>query len=369
MRRAVCIWRGHRFISSFDLGTKRELNEYHQNQICAHHHFPECRLPANADGLRWRRRRVNAGRRYTGIDAIADYSKQFDPGGEQRICCKWLDWQFVDWRQFAVDRRERRRHAPRRRHADARVVQALLRQWRPGPADRRLHHHHSGLRRRGGTIAVNGTIAGTNGPTNGDKFSVTASNCVEDGATINGTLAMAFSNVSGNLFGAGAGAATMDLTFTDFSVAEGTTSATVAGDMKLVMSQTSAGNVNLAISGTSLQSVERKAGVKISDFRLSNYTATVAGSGSTFSVSANYGLAGTFGSLGQVSVTVNTLQPFVVGASGVPSAGSLIVNGAASSVTATVVPANKVRLDYSAKGDGVITQTNTIDWATFVVSL
>jgi hypothetical protein len=218
----------------------------------------------------------------------------------------------------------------------------------------------------GGSISVSGTFGGTNGPINGDKASVTASHCVEAGVTINGTLTMAFSNVSGDVFGSGAGAATMDLTFTGFSVADGTISDTVTGDMRLMMSQTAAGNVNLAISGTSLQSVELKAGVKVSDFRLSDYTAAVAGSGTTFSVSANYGLTGTLGSLGQVSFTVKTLQPFVSNNSSLPSAGSLIVYGAASSVTATVVPANKVRLDYSAKGDGVITQTNTVDWATFV---
>ncbi|WLI90646.1 hypothetical protein Q4S45_05875 [Massilia sp. R2A-15] len=221
----------------------------------------------------------------------------------------------------------------------------------------------------GGTITVSGTAAGSNGPANGDKFSITANNCVEAGTTMNGAISMTFSNISGNLFGTGAGAATMDMTFTDFTVAEGTTSATVAGDMKLVMSQTAAGTVSLAISGTSLQSIERKGGVKVSDFRLSNYTATVSGSGNTFSVSTNYALTGTFGSLGQLSVTVSTLQPFVVGDSGVPSSGSMIINGAASSVTATVVPGNKVRLDYSAKGDGVITQTNTIAWTAFVASL
>lgn len=220
----------------------------------------------------------------------------------------------------------------------------------------------------GGTIAVSGTTAGTSGPANGDKLNMTASHCIESGMTIDGTLAMTFSNVSGNVFGSGAGAATIDMTFTNFSVAEGTTSDTVTGDMKLVMSQTAAGNVNLAISGTSLQSVELKAGAKVSDFRISDYTAAIAGSGNIFSVSANYAVAGTFGSLGQVSYTVKTLQPFVAGASGVPSAGSMIVNGAASSVTATIVPASKVRLDYSAKGDGVITQTNTVDWATFAVS-
>jgi hypothetical protein len=48
-----------------------------------------------------------------------------------------------------------------------------------------------------------------------------------------------------------------------------------------------------------------------------------------------------------------------------PTSGSLIVNGAGSSVTATVV-SNGVRLDYSAKGDGVVTQTSTLSWSDFL---
>lgn len=220
----------------------------------------------------------------------------------------------------------------------------------------------------GGTIAVTGIPPGSSGPANGDKISVTASHCVEGGTTTDGTLAMTFSNLSGNVFGSGAGTATMDMTFTNFSVVEGATTDTVSGDMKLAASQTAAGYLTLAISGASLQSVELKAGAKVSDVRMSDYTATIAGSGDIFSVSASYAMSGTMGSLGQVNYTVRTLQPFTVGASGVPSAGSMIVNGAASSVTATVVPANKVRLDYSAKGDGVITQTTTVDWATFAVN-
>ena len=220
----------------------------------------------------------------------------------------------------------------------------------------------------GGSIAVTGLKPGSTGPANGDKISVTASHCVENGTTADGTLAMTFSNISGDLFGAGAGAATIDITFTNFSVVDGATTDTASGDMKLVASQTAAGYMTLAISGTALQTAELKAGAKVSDLRMSDYTATVTGSGTTFSVSASYAMSGTLASIGQVSYTVRTLQPFSAGASGVPSAGSLIVNGAASSVTATVVPGGKVQLDYSAKGDTVITQTNTVDWATFAVN-
>jgi hypothetical protein len=52
-----------------------------------------------------------------------------------------------------------------------------------------------------------------------------------------------------------------------------------------------------------------------------------------------------------------------------PGSGSLIVNGAASSVTVTALNASSVRLDYSAKGDGVITQSTTLSWADFAASL
>jgi hypothetical protein len=52
-----------------------------------------------------------------------------------------------------------------------------------------------------------------------------------------------------------------------------------------------------------------------------------------------------------------------------PASGSSIVNGAASSVTITAVDASQVRLDYSAMGDGVITQSTDLDWPSFLATL
>jgi hypothetical protein len=66
---------------------------------------------------------------------------------------------------------------------------------------------------------------------------------------------------------------------------------------------------------------------------------------------------------------VKSVQPFVSVGTGMPGSGSLIVNGNASSVTVTALGAGGVRLDYSAKGDGVITQTTTLSWADFNASL
>jgi hypothetical protein len=66
---------------------------------------------------------------------------------------------------------------------------------------------------------------------------------------------------------------------------------------------------------------------------------------------------------------VKSLQPFVSTGTAMPGSGSLIVNGAASSVTVTALSASSVRLDYSAKGDGVITKSTTLSWAEFIASL
>lgn len=220
----------------------------------------------------------------------------------------------------------------------------------------------------GGNFTVSVTSDRPNGPINGDNLSFTASHCIEAGATIDGAFTMLFSNVTGNLSGSGAGTATINVAFNGLSVTEGAIADTVTGDMTLMLSQSSSGNVDMAIRGTSLQMVELNAGVKVLDLRIVDYTADVANSDGASSVSANYTLTSTSGTSGQASLTVKTLQPFVSGYSSLPSAGSLIVYGTASSVTATVVPANKVRMDYSAKGDGMISQTKTLDWATFIAS-
>jgi hypothetical protein len=47
----------------------------------------------------------------------------------------------------------------------------------------------------------------------------------------------------------------------------------------------------------------------------------------------------------------------------------MLVTGAASSVTITAVDARSVRLDLSARGDSVVTETRTVSWPEFQQSL
>jgi hypothetical protein len=136
--------------------------------------------------------------------------------------------------------------------------------------------------------------------------------------------------------------------------------------MKIAINQTSPSSNSVAVSGKSLQTSESTAGAQVATRTLTDYSGTGTTQGTTFTGAANYSMSGSTRALGQFAYSVKDLKPFVSIDGGFPTTGSLIVNGASSSVTMTVVDATRVRLDYSAKGDGVITETSTVDWASFV---
>lgn len=218
----------------------------------------------------------------------------------------------------------------------------------------------------GGTVTIDATLKNENMFSNGDTLAITAKNCVEDGDALNGSVSIAISGVSGDLVNTNAGSATLDTRFTAFSVASGSTTDVLNGDMKIGVTAKSASDLSLTISGSSLQASEQKSGATVANRTLTAYSVTGSVQGSTVTAAANFTVAGSANGLGQFSYTVKNLQPFTSTiTSDLPTAGALIVNGNASSVTATVV-SNGVRVDYSAKGDGVITQSNTLTWADFL---
>jgi hypothetical protein len=139
--------------------------------------------------------------------------------------------------------------------------------------------------------------------------------------------------------------------------------------MKISVNATSATDLDLTISGNSLQVTEQHAGTTVATRTLTGYSMTGGIHGGTkVTASVNFAVSGNADGLGQFAYKVQSLEPFVsTTTDDLPTSGSFIVNGAASSVTATVVPTG-VRLDYSAKGDGVITQTSTVSWSGFLGS-
>ena len=217
----------------------------------------------------------------------------------------------------------------------------------------------------GGTVTIDATLHNQNTLSNGDTLTITAFNCTEDGSTMNGKLSITVSGVSGDVINSTTGAVTLDTRFNNFSVATGSTADTLNGDMKIGMTATSSVDATVTISGASLLATEQRSGATVATRTLTAYSVNGSVHGSTVSVAADFSVSGNANGLGQFTYTVHNLQPFVTTTAGMPTSGSLIVNGAGSSVTATVV-ANGVRVDYSAKGDGVITQTSTLSWSDFL---
>jgi len=221
----------------------------------------------------------------------------------------------------------------------------------------------------GGTVTIDANLSNAQKFSNGDTMSLTARNCIEDGNTLNGSVSITIGNVSGDLMNTWVGSVTMDSRFTSFSIVSGAESATLNGDMKIGLSSTSQSSQSLSISGNSLQTTEQRSGAAAVNMTLSAYSMTGSINGSTVSAAANFTVAGNANGLGQFAYTVKNLQPFVGTTTGMPSSGAMIINGAASSVTVTALNNSSVRLDYSAKGDGVITQTTTLSWAEFVAAM
>jgi hypothetical protein len=219
----------------------------------------------------------------------------------------------------------------------------------------------------GGTVSIDATLRSQNTLSNGDTLTMTAFNCLESGTTMNGALSITVSGVSGDVINSTTGAVTLDTRFNNFKVASGSTANTLNGDMKIGLTATSATDATVAISGASLVATEQRSGATVATWTLTAYSVAVGVHGATVSSAANFSVAGNANGLGQFAYTIKNLQPFVGTTTGMPTAGSLIVNGAGSSVTATVVP-NGVRVDYSAKGDGVVTQTSTLSWSDFLAA-
>jgi hypothetical protein len=219
----------------------------------------------------------------------------------------------------------------------------------------------------GGTLVIDGTLRNPDTFSNGDTISISASNCSEDGEVVNGGFSVTFSGVTGDLANSSIGAATLNTQFRSFSVTSGGKTSIMNGDMKIAVTNTSATQSKADVSGTSLQAIEQKAGTTLTTLTMANYNMYSSTNGLTKSNSATFSLTGNSTGLGKFGYSVRSLQAFVT--TGIfPSSGALVVNGATSSLTVTALSASSVRVDYSAKGDGVVTHTKTLSWLEFAGS-
>lgn len=193
----------------------------------------------------------------------------------------------------------------------------------------------------------------------GDSFSMTFSNCVEMGATINGSLAMSSFIITGNPdvdIAWNMGAA---FTFTALTMNDGVDSVRVDGGMNFSIATLNSDDFEVDINGTSLAYLEGGYTTTLSDYSFSYAEELSSGL-----YSMEYAGIVNIGSLsGRVSFT--TTVPFT--GSNIledwPTAGTLMISGAnASTSSLEALGGDTVRLSIDANGDGGVDQTIDTTW-------
>lgn len=221
----------------------------------------------------------------------------------------------------------------------------------------------------GGSLTIEANLRNQQTVSNGDTMVIVANRCIEDGDIASGTMRATFSDISGDVLNSWVWSATLDTRYDNFSVTSGNESATVNGDMKIAVNQTSSTSSSVTVSGRSLQTTEQRSGTTIATRTLSDFSMTGSTRGLTITSAANFTMSGNTSALGQFSYTVRNVQPFVSFGGSLPNSGALIVNGASTAVTLTVAGTNSVRLDLSDKASGAITQTNTLSWTELLLAM
>lgn len=218
----------------------------------------------------------------------------------------------------------------------------------------------------GGSVTIDESSASSAVLTAGDRLTLTFINCKEPNLPLlNGAATFRVTSVSGNpsttTYSLGLG-----VVFDNFVLADGTEALTIKGDLAIAASQNGTNSVSIGIFGTSLAVTTSVAGTTTETYLLSSYSLTGTEANGVISMSGKYTMSGSSATLGSYAYNVETLQPLVMSSSGsYPTSGSLIVRGSPATVTVTAVNATSVRIDYSDKGDGVVSSTNTMTWSAF----
>lgn len=194
----------------------------------------------------------------------------------------------------------------------------------------------------------------------GDTATLVFTNCVEAGATMNGSVGLTNVSVTGDPNMA-TGTLSLGSTFTlnNFSVVDGADTFTTNGAFNLTISLDQAHvNATTAISGTSLGIVRNGVNLTLTDF-----SATLTDNLSTDAFT--YQSKGTVNSSRlNGAVTFDTLTPFHGTGSDFPSGGVFKAVGAnGTSVTLTTVDNTRVTLGIDANGDGQVDSTLDRTWA------
>lgn len=217
----------------------------------------------------------------------------------------------------------------------------------------------------GGTMKVSISADSLDSMQPGDVATLEASNCGVSGMKINGGLMLTLKEGSAASALNGAPHSVMQYRFTSLSLASETEKALMDGDMTARYDQSSTGDITVVLSGDSFRTRLERDGALVMDHTMLGFESSAVATTTGRTASRNYMLSTSSPSFRDLYVGVKTITPLVYGAGDNPVSGSILVTGAASSVTITAVDAASVRLDLSARGDGVITESQTMPWPEF----
>lgn len=221
----------------------------------------------------------------------------------------------------------------------------------------------------GGSVTVRQNDVNGNGQVDvGDAVTLTARNCVEDGATLSGALDISFSAVNGDL-DSDVYSATVSITLKDLRAATPAGNATGSGQFTLAISSANANTSALALDVSSMAVSGSFGGtadtVTMQNFSLSSSTALSGGR-----LRTTTSVSGTVGSnnLAGGTVTLATGSPLVQFDGDLhPSSGQITATGAArSQMRLTVQSVTNVLLELDANGDGSFESSTVKTWASLV---
>ncbi|KQW43482.1 MULTISPECIES: hypothetical protein [unclassified Roseateles] len=219
---------------------------------------------------------------------------------------------------------------------------------------------------QGGNLAFSFNDANNNGNFDvGDVITLDAQSCKEDGAVMQGRLALGVQALNG-VYDSNNFSATLTMTLTGFGVTSDSDVAQADGSLTLTVSQTPAGVGELTLATPRLTLGGRIEGkvfsTALTDTRLSLRTETIGG---TLRTSVAYTSSLSSSQFGDKVVTVTTPQPMVItGSDSYPSSGQMVVRGHANSVLRiTALNVTQARLELDAEGDGSYETQTLKTWA------
>ncbi len=214
-----------------------------------------------------------------------------------------------------------------------------------------------------GTWTISGNDADNSGDlTVGDSITLSFSTCVETDVTVNGSMSMTITQLSGDITNPSAVYALgVNVTLTNLSVSVSGHVASSSGDMTMVISNDGSGGESFTLSGSSLSSTVSSQTVTLANY-LYDFALSDAGP-YTISLQGTLASATIGGSVSYTTITPFTGNEFV--GSGDPTAGELHIVGAnGSQAWLTAQPdGSTVLIEVDNDGDNVVDTTITTSWS------